>query len=167
MPIILNRNQLNTVPGNTYSVFVWSQLECQLLLTCASAPFLGRFFPQYPNLPATCISPSQNSNSDNKDGHSSIASQIHTTLPSRIKTHLLHLGGNSPTRPAKISRPLPQAAQIPEWEFATLEIPRQPRSPADEHSYDRYRQGMYGPPAPPKDTREMFEQYRREHGEVV
>jgi hypothetical protein len=57
---------------------------------------------------------------------------------------------------------------IPEWEFEALELPQRVHSPVDEITYDRYVAGMYGPPAPPKDTRELFEQYRREHhGEIV
>lgn len=56
---------------------------------------------------------------------------------------------------------------IPAWEFETLESPRQTGSPVGEITYEQYVMGKFGPPAPPKDSRALFEEYRREHGEMV
>jgi hypothetical protein len=88
-----------------------------------------------------------------------------------LKTHLYGASNNA-THIPNISKPIPmsqpQASEIPEWEFATLDFSAQTRPAADlDQSYHRYRLGMYGPPAPPKDARELFDQWRREHGENV
>jgi hypothetical protein len=50
-----------------------------------------------------------------------------------------------------------------EWEFDAMESPRPAHLLVEEFPYDRYVQGMFGPPPPPK----IFHQYRQEHGEMA
>lgn len=151
--------QANKLPGNGFNVFIWSQLECQLLLIFASLPFFHRCFSQNPNLPIVYVYPAT------KERNDSVISRVSSSLSGQIKR--IPLGRGKSVRDVGISRPRPQAVEIPEWEFQTLETPQADRSPVDEHTYDRYLAGMYGPPAPPKDSRRLFDQYRREHGEVL
>lgn len=145
---------------NGFNVFVWSQLECQFALVCASIPFLQRFSTHYPTASITIYA-------DGMEKNDSVISRVSSSLSGPIKR--LSTARNSARR-AEISRPRPQATTIPEWEFETLEPPRRQAtaSPVDEISYDRYVLGQFGPPAPPKDSRHMFDQYRRErHGQLV
>lgn len=144
----------NNPIGNGFNVFVWSQLECQLSLVAASFPYLQRYVSQYPSVPIVYIYP---------DGKERIDSVIDSVL-SRVSSSLRFTRSTSP-RNVDISTP--QMVEIPEWEFDTLESPRPVHSPLEEITYDRYVQGRFGPPAPPKDSREIFYQYRREHGEMV
>ncbi|KAH7118798.1 hypothetical protein B0J11DRAFT_76877 [Dendryphion nanum] len=144
---------------NGFNVFVWAQLECQLAIICASLPFLQRYFAQYRGTPIVFVNRDPNSRND------SVMSRVGSSLSGQIKR--LPFGRSSSPRQLEISkpRPHPPAVEIPEWEFETLAA--SPKSPEDEQNYDRYLAGRYGPPVPPKDSRELFDQYRREHGEIV
>ncbi|KAF2001441.1 hypothetical protein P154DRAFT_619451 [Amniculicola lignicola CBS 123094] len=143
---------------NSFNVFVYAQIECHLSLICASVPFLHRYFLQYPRVPIVYSAPQGKNRSD------SVVSRVSSSLSGQIKRSL-HLGRKQTQQQAEISRP--QAVEIPEWEFQALESPRAARFPVNGEEYDRYVAGRYGPPAPPKDSRTLFEQYRREHGEMV
>ncbi|KAF2877873.1 hypothetical protein BDV95DRAFT_556214 [Massariosphaeria phaeospora] len=146
---------------NGFNVFIWAQLECHLALICASLPFLQRYSSLYPSVPIVFANP------NGKDRHDSVISRVSSSLSGRIKQ--LSSGRSNSVRNAPISEPRPPAVEIPEWEFETLESPRRvyASSPVDEFTYERYVLGMYGPPAPPKDSRDVFDQYRRQHGEIV
>ncbi|KAF2742699.1 hypothetical protein M011DRAFT_259545 [Sporormia fimetaria CBS 119925] len=142
---------------NGFNVFVSEQLECQLAIILASAPFLQRFAPQYSGQPLPALQ-------HTKDHSGSVVSRVSSSLSSRR----WRFPFGRKHQKTEISQPLPQPAQIPEWEFETFDISQRPQSPTQNAlSYDRYLAGMYGPPAPPKDSRELFEQYRREHRAVV
>lgn len=148
------------MPGNGYNVFVWAQLECQLAIICASLPFLQRYFSQYRGAPVVFVNrDNQNSRND------SVMSRVGSSLSGQIKR--LPFGRSSSPRQLEISRPRlqPHASEIPEWEFETFAA--SPKSPEDEINYDRYLAGRYGPPVPPKDSRDLFDQHRREHGQIV
>ncbi|KAF2653006.1 hypothetical protein K491DRAFT_780614 [Lophiostoma macrostomum CBS 122681] len=143
---------------NTLPVFICSQLECSLSLICASIPSLQPYGPRYPGLPVVHTEPTNGLRKE------SVVSRVSSSLSGQIQR--LPLGRSSSPRNLEISRP--QAVEIPNWEFAAIQSPRAAHSPADEHTYDRYLAGMYGPPAPPKDSRHLFDEYRRErHGEIV
>ncbi|KAF2195321.1 hypothetical protein K469DRAFT_649142 [Zopfia rhizophila CBS 207.26] len=143
---------------NGFNIFVWSQLECQLSLICASVPFLQRYFSQYPSAPILYIS------RDSKERNDSVISRVSSSLSGQIK-RTLHIRRSSSPRQASIS--MPQPVEIPEWEFETLQSSSAMNSPVDIDIYDRYLAGKYGPPPPPKDSKDLFDQYRREHGELV
>jgi hypothetical protein len=146
--------------GNGFDVFVGSQIELQLMLSCASAPFLQRFNSQYPGTQFPIISPRRDERKD------SVISRVGSSLSTQIRR--LPCGHSNSSRELEISRPQLQPIEIPEWEFKSLETPRSTPSPAHEHDYDRYVQGMYGPPAPPKDIHTLLDQYRRDrHGDIV
>jgi hypothetical protein len=156
----MGSNIANRMLGNGFNVFVWSQIECQSLLICASAPYLQRFTSHYPTIPIVYVY--QNSEGRND----SVMSRVSSSLSGQIKR--LPFGRTNSPRNIDISRPRPPAVMIPEWEFEALQLPRPTRSPVNEQNYDRYLAGMYGPPAPPKDIRKVFDQYRHErHGEIV
>ncbi|KAF2274833.1 uncharacterized protein EI97DRAFT_459800 [Westerdykella ornata] len=141
------------------NVFACAQFELSVSLACASAPFLQRFASQYPRFPI--VDPYQQS----KGTTGSVVSRVSSSLSGQIKR--LPFARNPSPRITEISSPPPRALEIPEWEFEAFHITQRPQSPIDEQSYDRYLAGMYGPPAPPKDIRQLLDQYRREHGEIV
>ncbi|KAF2200785.1 hypothetical protein GQ43DRAFT_60387 [Delitschia confertaspora ATCC 74209] len=142
---------------NGFNVFVVSQLECQLTLICASLPFLQRYI-----IRSSARSPS--STSSRRD---SVLSRIGSSLSGKIRRPLPVRHRN--VREIEISAPR-AAPRIPEWEFRTLgPVTTPPRtrstSPLDVHDYDRYLAGQYGPLPPPKDSKDLFDQYRKErHG---
>ncbi|KAF2268419.1 hypothetical protein CC78DRAFT_613127 [Lojkania enalia] len=143
---------------NAFMVFVWSDLECQLSLICASGPFLQRYLSEYPNVPIVYIDPESKSRSH------SVVSRVGSSFSGQLRRSLPFRRSHSP-RQVDISRP--QAVEIPEWEFETLQSARLSNSPLDVETYERYLAGHYGPAPPPKDSRELFDQYRREHGEIL
>lgn len=148
---------VNYQKGNGFNVFVWSQLECQLSLAAASLPYLQRFVPQYPRLPMTYVRPNRKARSD------STMSRVSSSLFNQIRRLPLVRSSS----PRNMTSSQPQMVEIPEWEFDALQIHGAVHTPLDENTYDRYVQGQYGPTPPPKDSREIFYQYRREHGELV
>jgi hypothetical protein len=133
------------------------------MLICASAPYLLQYAPPHPQPQVNYVY------DDNTVRRASAVSRVSSSLSGQFKR--LPFGRASSPRSMDISGPLPQAVpgQIPEWEFEfdILQTPPRVHSPVDDMSYHRYVAGRFGPPVPPKDTRELFEQYRREHGEIV
>ncbi|KAF2640264.1 hypothetical protein P280DRAFT_31958 [Massarina eburnea CBS 473.64] len=148
---------------NGFNIFVCSQMECQLAIICASLPYLRHYSNHNPSLPMVLYTDS------NKDD--SIISRVGSSLSGQIK-RLPFPRRNSSPRELQISSPRPQSrhAETPEWEFETIRSPRHPVSPvspADEITYAQYVRGNFGPPAPPKDNRALFEEYRRERGVFI
>ncbi|KAF2115447.1 hypothetical protein BDV96DRAFT_646443 [Lophiotrema nucula] len=143
---------------NSFSVLACALFECHLSLICASVPFMQRYLPHYRNTRVVFVIPESKARND------SVMSRVSSSVSGQIKRSFKR--SNSP-REMDISGP--QAVEIPEWEFQSLESPRTgpQRSPLDIISYERYLAGNYGPAPPPKDSRELFDQYRRAHGEIV
>ncbi|ORY13247.1 hypothetical protein BCR34DRAFT_272103 [Clohesyomyces aquaticus] len=141
---------------NGFNVFVCSQLESQLAIICASAPFLLWYLLAEPNVPVTRMA--------YKQRNDSVITRVSSSLSGQLKRSL-HIRQSSNLRPVEISAP--QAVEIPEWEFVALRGTPRASSPVDVNSYNLYLAGHFGPPPPPKDSRDLFEQYRREHGMVV
>lgn len=143
--------------GNGFNVFVCAQLESQLALILVSLPFLYGWFTRDPSRPIAFYV--------DKRKQDSVMSRVSSSLSGQIRR--IPFARNNGARNLEISRPRPQAMEIPDWEFGTLESPRQARSPVEEITYEQYVMGKFGPPAPPKDSRQLFDEYRREHGEIV
>ncbi|KAF2687902.1 hypothetical protein K458DRAFT_485078 [Lentithecium fluviatile CBS 122367] len=144
---------------NGFNVFVCAQLECQLAIICASLPSLHTYFTPNPSVPIVYYT--------NNTKHGSIVSRVSSSLSSQIRR--LSMARTASPKNAHVSEPRPRAVEIPQWEFETLESPRYAGcsvSPVDEITYEQYVRGQFGPPAPPKDSRALFDQYRREHGEM-
>jgi hypothetical protein len=163
----------NTLIGNGFNVWICAQLESQLAIICASLPSLRSYLIPDPSVPIVFYTNSK---------HDSVISRVSSSLSGQIKR--LPLVRTTTPRILEISRPIPQTVEIPAWEFEAFESPRStgslrypnspiyanspaPVSPLDETSYEQYVRGQFGPPAPPKDSRLFFDQYRREHGEIV
>ncbi|KAF1834828.1 hypothetical protein BDW02DRAFT_319281 [Decorospora gaudefroyi] len=84
---------------------------------------------------------------------------IHRLLPS-------HLNPFGQRNTASLT-PLPLREPSPEPAFEFPTSPPGTIRPSIEMTYERYTQGAFGPPVPPKDLGGWLEMYRRDHGEIT
>jgi hypothetical protein len=150
----------NSCVGNGFHLFISGQIECQLAIICASVPYIYIHLDSSRSIPIVFYT--------NNTKQDSVISRVSSSLSGQIRR--LPFGHKVGSTKPEISRPIPHAAEIPEWEFDMLE-PRQHDdsrvSRVDSVKYEQYVRGQFGPPVPPKDSRMLFDEYRREHGGIV
>lgn len=146
---------------NGFNVFVCSALEFQLAIFFASLPYLRSYLVPNTSVPIVLYANTK---------HESPAPKTTSSVAETKRPSLSRVASTRNGSIASVSKIRPLAVEIPEWEFAMLDTPRYAgscASPMSEVSYEQYARGQWGPPAPPKDSQAMFDQYRREHGEVI
>lgn len=150
-----------TLLGNGFDVFVSSALEFQLAIFFASLPYFRAYIVPNTSVPIVLYANTK---------HESAAPKVNSPVSENKRPPLSRIASTRNASIVSLAKTRPLAVEIPEWEFAMLDTPRYAgscASPMSEVSYEQYARGQWGPPAPPKDSQAMFDQYRREHGEVI
>lgn len=137
--------------GNGFNVFVFAILESQFALLFASLPFLHHWVA-----PHTSVHDTHQSNGIMR--RESIRNRS-----GRIIGALFHPDAHNPCT----STAPPQPVEVIVHDLEAFNSPEDTVRPSIETTYERYAQGQYGPPVPPKDLGHWLEAYRRDHGQMV